>query len=129
MMEHWIKQYHQIGYQLDVAYFRVGSLKFAAEIRSTMERRASNHQVKMCQQQIEAKYVGSKKRKATQLKEEMHVKQEKRDQALVDICSSLGTNESEVVEQKIKDLFLVEDAEEMAELGLQLLGEDNSASA
>jgi hypothetical protein len=94
-----------------------------------MERRASNHQVKMCQQQIEAKYVGSRKRNATQLKEEMHMKQEKRDQALIDICSSLGTNESEVVEQKIEDLYLVKDGEEMAELGLQLSGEDNSASA
>jgi hypothetical protein len=94
MMEHWIEQYHQIGYWLNVAYCQVGSLKFAAGIWSTMERRTSNHQVKMCQQQIEAKYVGSRKRKATQLKEEMHVKQEKRDQALVDICSSLGTNES-----------------------------------
>ncbi len=128
MMEHWIEHYHQIGYQFDVAYCRVGSLKFAAKIRATMERRASNHQVKMCQQQIEAKYVGSRKRKATQLKKEMHVKQEKRDKALIDIYSSLGTNESEVVfEQKIEDLFLVKDAEEMAELGLQLLGEENSA--
>jgi hypothetical protein len=124
MMEHWIKQYHQIGYQLYVAY-----PKFAAEIWSTIERRASNHQVKMCQQQIEAKYVGSRKRKATQLIEEMHMKQEKRDQALIDTCSSLGTNESEVVEQKIEDLLLVKDVKELAELGLQLLDEDNSASA
>jgi hypothetical protein len=62
MMEHWIKQYHQIGYQFDVAYCRV-----AANARARSERRTSNHQVKMHRQHLEAKHVGSKKSKATNL--------------------------------------------------------------
>jgi hypothetical protein len=57
----------------------------------------------------------------------MHVKKEKRDQAFFYLCSSLGTDESEIIQQKIEDLFLVEDTKEMVELGLQLLGEEDSA--
>jgi hypothetical protein len=55
---------------------------------------------------LEVKYVGSKKRKAFELKEEYHVKQEKRDKALANIYASLGTKESGVIEKKLKDLDL-----------------------
>jgi hypothetical protein len=42
MMEHWIEQYHQIGYQFDVAICQVGSMKLAADVVARMERRISN---------------------------------------------------------------------------------------
>jgi hypothetical protein len=40
--------------------------------------------------------------------------------------ASLGTKESGVVEQKIEDMYVVKNTEEMAELGLQLMGKENS---
>jgi hypothetical protein len=81
----------QIEYHFDMAYCQVGSIKFAVNARARLERRTSNHQMEMYQQHLEAKYVGSRKWKATKLKEEMHMKQEKRDQALTNIYASLGT--------------------------------------
>jgi hypothetical protein len=50
MMEHWIEQYHQIGYQFDVACCPVGSMKLATNVQARSERRTSNHQVKMYRQ-------------------------------------------------------------------------------
>ncbi len=57
----------------------------------------------------------------------MHSKQEKRDRALIDIDSSLGTNESGVIEKNFDGQILAEDAEEMAELVLQILSEEDSS--
>ena len=39
LMEHWIEQYHQIGFRFDLAYCRVGSLVGQAAIRSSVEKR------------------------------------------------------------------------------------------
>ena len=79
----------------------------------------------MNRQHLEVKYVGSRKRKAVALKEEYNVKQEKRDKALADMYASLGTknDESEIIEEKLKELYDVDDAEEINELGMQLLGD------
>ena len=125
MMEHWIEQYHQTGYRFDVAYSRTGSTERAANVRARLERMTSNHEVKMNRQHLEVKYVGSRKRKAVALKEEYNVKQEKRDKALADMYASLGTknDESEIIEEKLKELYDVDDAEEINELGMQLLGD------
>jgi hypothetical protein len=46
MMEHWIKQYNQTGYQFDVAYCRVGLMKMAADICAQSESITCNHKVK-----------------------------------------------------------------------------------
>ncbi len=47
MMEHWIEQYHQIGYRFDLAYCRVGTLEGQAAIRARMEKRGMHPQVQM----------------------------------------------------------------------------------
>ncbi len=50
----------------------------------------------------------------------MHVKQEKRDWTLANICASCGWEESEAIEQKIEELYdKAEDMEEMAKMGSQ----------
>jgi hypothetical protein len=82
----------------------------------------------MDRQHLEIKYVGSRKKKVFELKEEYHVKQEKRDKALANIYASLGTKESGVIEKKFKDLYAVKDTKEINELGLQLFGEEASGS-
>ena len=46
MMEHWIEQFDQTGFQFDVAYCLVGLTKSAAEIQATMERRESTIRLK-----------------------------------------------------------------------------------
>ena len=126
MMEHWIEQYHQTGYRFDVAYSRIGSTERAANVRARLERMTSNHEVKMNRQHLEVKYVGSRKRKAVALKEEYNVKQEKRDKALADIYASLATknDKSEIIEEKLEELYEVDDTEEINELGMQLLGDE-----
>ena len=47
LMEHWIEQYHQIGYRFDLAYCRVGTLERQAAIPARMEKRGMNAQVQM----------------------------------------------------------------------------------
>ena len=64
LMEHWIEQYHQIGYRLDLAYCRVGSLVGQAAIRSRVEKRGMNPRVQMNKKALQARYVGSRKRRA-----------------------------------------------------------------
>ena len=77
-------------------------------------------------QHLEVKYVGSRKRKAVALKEEYNVNQEKRDKALADIYASLATknDKSEIIEEKLEELYEVDDTEEINELGMQLLGDE-----
>ena len=126
MMEHWIEQYHQTGYRFDVAYCRMGSMERAAGVRVRLERMASNHEVKTDRQRLEVKYVGSRKRKAVELKEEYNVEQEKRDKALADMYTSLATknDEGDIIEKRLEELYEVDDAEDMNDLGMQLLGEE-----
>ena len=52
MMEHWIEQYHQTGYQFDVAYCQMGSMEKAANVRARLERMTSNHKVKTDRQRL-----------------------------------------------------------------------------
>jgi hypothetical protein len=67
-------------------------------------------------------------RKAFELKEEYHVKQEKRDKSLANIYASLGTEESGVIEKKFEDLYAVKDTQKINKLGLQLFEEESSES-
>jgi len=111
---------------IDVAYCRMGSMERAAGVRTRLERMASNHKVKTDRQRLEVKYVGSRKRKAVELKEEYNVKKEKRDKALADMYTSLATNndEGDIIEKRLDELYEVDDAEDMNDLGMQLLGEE-----
>ena len=98
----------------------------AAGVRTRLERMASNHKVKTDRQRLEVKYVGSRKRKAVELKEEYNVKKEKRDKALADMYTSLATknDEGDIIEKRLDELYEVDDAENMNDLGMQLLGEE-----
>ena len=81
-MEHWIEQYHQIGYRFDVAYCRVGSMKGQAAIRSSNEKRGRNPLVQMNKQKLEEAFTRRKLKKSKLDKEnelKRQVKQEKRD--------------------------------------------------
>ena len=79
-MEHWIEQYHQIGYRFDVAYCQVGSLKGQASIRSSIKKQARNPLVQLNKQILQDAFGKSRKSKcklANERKQQM--KQEKRD--------------------------------------------------
>ena len=80
-------------------------------------------------QLFEVKYVGSMKKKAVELKEEYIVKQEKRDKALADMYASLGVknDDNEIIEKKLEELYEVDDAEDINDLGMQLLGEESGS--
>ena len=41
LIEHWVKQYHQVGRCYDLSYCRAGSLEKQAEVRSKLERGGS----------------------------------------------------------------------------------------
>ena len=58
LMEHWIEQYHQIGFRFDLAYCRVGSLVGQAAIRSSVEKRGRNPRVQLCKKLVEKRFVG-----------------------------------------------------------------------
>ena len=82
-MEHWIEQYHQIGYRFDVSYRQVGSLFGQAVIRLSVEKRGRNPLVQMHKKKLQEAFT--RRRKSNKSKRDLEdekkwqVKKEKRD--------------------------------------------------
>lgn len=45
LMEHWMEQYHQIGYRFDLAYCHIGKLEGKAAIPSSNEHTSLREQI------------------------------------------------------------------------------------
>ena len=129
-MEHWIEQYHQIGYRFDVAYCRVGSLKGQAAIRSSVEKRGRNPLVQMNKKKLEEAFTRRKRKKSKRDLEheaKRQVKEEKREIAflLEDLNLPADSDLTKVREDLECDDELVE-MEELLELEKQLFDEGSN---
>lgn len=132
LMEHWIEQYHQVGYRFDMAYCRAGSLKGQADIRSSAEKRGRNPRVQMCKKMLIERYEGTRKRRKTAIEneeKEIKVKRERRDGALTEITDKIAQRDIMSLEKEIQEceeeLDELEDLEDREKLETEIFGEDN----
>ena len=133
LMEHWMEQYHQIGFRFDMAYCRAGSLKAQAEIRSSAEKRGRNPRVQMCNKMLKERYEGTrnKRRKSAIENEEkeVRVKRERRDGALTDITEKIAQRDILSLEKEIREceeeLDELEELEDREKLETEIFGEDD----
>ena len=116
MIEHWVEQYHQVGYRYDLSYCRVGSLKRQAEVRSKMEKRARHPRVKMNKKRLQDI---KKKRTArkTKQQEKAAIKKEMREKAVEEVKVKLENMSAEEVNEIMDDIELLIDVEEVQQLG------------
>lgn len=130
LMEHWIEQYHQIGYRFDVAYCRVGSLKGQAAIRSRMEKRGRNPRVQMSKKFLEDTLVAKRRKRRSDVieneKERNRVKQERRDNAYIkiDATSSIDLEKIEEIYEAIDCQDEIDDLDDRAALETKIYGSD-----
>jgi len=128
LMEHWIEQYHQIGFRFDMAYCRVGSLKGQADIRSSVEKRGMHPQVQLCKKMLAETYEGvRKKRKSAEDNKQKAkiIKREKRDDALTQFCAKVerSSESKSKIETYVKAMEDIEDLEEQDEVETKVFGD------
>ena len=133
LMEHWMEQYHQIGYRFDMAYCRAGSLKGQADIRSSAEKRGRNPRVQMCKKMLSERYEGTRKRRKSAIEneeKEIRVKKERRDGALTDITDKIAQRDILTLEKEIQEceeeLDELEELEDREKLETEIFGEDDA---
>ena len=125
LMEHWIEQYHQIGHRFDMAYCRVGSLTGQAAIRSSVEKRGRNPRVQMNKQFLLEKFVGRNKKRSAAIandEKKIHIKQERRNEALAEILVAIESKKIEAIRQKLKVQEDLDELDELADLETKLFG-------
>jgi hypothetical protein len=123
LMEHWIEQYHQTGHRFDLAYCCVGSLSGQAAIRSSVEKRARNPRVQMNKQFLLEKFLGRKRKRSAAVandEKKIHIKQERREEALAEICVTVESNEA--IRQKLEVQEDLDELDELTELETELFG-------
>lgn len=132
LMEHWIEQYHQIGFRFDMSYCRAGTLKGQADIRSSAEKRGRNPRVQMCKRMLQDRYEGKRKKRvsaAENYKQSLKVKQERRNSALAQFYVKFQSNKSsslldqEHINEVVQVLDELEDLEEHDEVETEVFGE------
>ena len=125
LMEHWIEQYHQIGHRFDMAYCRVGSLTGQAAIRSSVEKRGRNPRVQMNKQFLLEKFVGRNKKRSAAIandEKKIHIKQERRNEALAEILVTIESKKIEAIRQKLKVQEDLDELDEITDLETKLFG-------
>jgi hypothetical protein len=125
LMEHWIEQYHQIGYRFDLAYCRVGSLSGQAAIRSSVEKRGRHPRVQMNKQFVLEKFVGRRKKRSAAIandEKKMNFKQERREEALADISITVESQKIEAIRQKLEVQEDLDELDELTELETKMFG-------
>ena len=125
LMEHWIEQYHQIGYRLDLAYCRVGSLVGQAAIRSRVEKRGMNPRVQMNKKALQARYVGSRKRRADAIERDekkVLIKEERRELASVEIDATIDDMRKQDILDKLDLEEELDEMDEMDEIAANIFG-------
>jgi hypothetical protein len=132
LMEHWMEQYHQIGYRFDMAYCRAGSLKGQADIRSSAEKRGRNPRVQMCKKMLSERYEGTRKRRKSAIEneeKEIRVKEERRDGALTEITHKIAQRDIMSLDKEIQEceeeLDELEDLEDREKLETEIFGEED----
>ena len=88
MVEHWVEQYHQVGYRYDVSYCRLGSLEKQAGVRSRLEARSRHPKVKMNRRRLE-ELEAQRKHKNKKSEEKARVKEERREKAVAALEAKL----------------------------------------
>ena len=116
MIEHWVEQYHQVGYRYDLSYCRVGSLKRQAEVRSKMEKRERHPRVKMNKKRLQDIKKKCTARKTKQ-QEKAAIKKEMREKAVEEVKVKLENMSAEEVNEIMDDIELLIDVEEVQQLG------------
>ena len=123
LMEHWIEQYHQIGHRFDMAYCRVGSLSGQAAICSSVEKRGRNPRVQMNKQFLLEKFVGRNKKRSAAIandEKKIHIKPERRNEALAEILVAIESKKIEAIRQKLKVQEDLDELDELADLETKL---------
>ncbi len=125
LMEHWIEQYYQTGHRFDLAYCCVGSLSGQAAIHSSVEKRGRNPRVQKNKQFLLEKFVGRKKKRSAAVAnhiKKVHIKQERREEALTEICITVESKKVEAIRQKLEVQEDLDELDELAELETKLFG-------
>ena len=128
IMEHWIEQYHQIGFRFDMAYSRVGSLVGQAAIRSSVEKRGRNPRVQLCKKLLEKRFVGIRKNRSAAIESDekkIQIKHKRREHALAKISATIELDKKEAILVKLKVDGDMEDLHELAELEMKMFGKIN----
>jgi len=125
LMEHWIEQYHQIGYRLDLAYCRFGTLEGQAAIRARMEKRGMHPQVQMNIKALEKIFVGIKKKRSDAKergKKKLIVKEEKRELAIAEMRALEPIGELEAICQKLDCDKKIDKMDDLTQLETEIFG-------
>ena len=124
-MEHWIEQYHQTGHRFDLAYCRIGTLSGQAAIRSSVEKRGRNPRVQMNKQFVLEKFVGRNKKRSAAIandEKKIHIKQERRNEALAEVLVATESKKNEAIRQKLKVQEDLNELDELEKLETKLFG-------
>jgi hypothetical protein len=122
------KHLHAIGVdhgEMAYCYCRVGSLSGQAAIRSSVEKRGRNPRVQMNKQFLLEKFVGRKRKKSAAVandEKKIHIKQERREEALAEIRVTVESKKIEAILQKLEVQEDLDELDELAELETQLFG-------
>ena len=125
LMEHWIEQYHQTGHRFDLAHCCVGSLSCQAAICSSVEKIGRNPQVQMNKQFLLEKIIGRKRKRSAAVandEQKIHIKQERREEALAEIRVTVESKLIEAIRQKLEVQEDLDKLDELAELETKLFG-------
>ena len=125
LMEHWIEQYHQIGYRFDLAYCRVGTLEGQAAIRARMEKRGMHPQVQMNIKALEKRFVGIKKKRSDAKERDekkLIIKEEKRELAIAEMRAYEPIGELEAIRQKLDCDNKIDEMDDLAQLETEIFG-------
>jgi hypothetical protein len=116
LMEHWIEQYHQTGFRLDMAYCCVGSLSGQAAIQSSTKKRAHNPRVQLNKQLFKKRIVGIRKKMIAVIKskeKKIQIKHERREHAPAEILTTIELERKEAIKVKLKFKEDMEDHDEL----------------